>query len=283
MLKHSKKRNVGLLNEFFARHMAKAILENRDDDLKKIKSLYVKHFQKGSELFKELRLFTCLFETSLDSKEAAYSLISQVKDACKLQSQARIDLEKTALLHEINQSKEGQGFFAEEVSAYRDYASIQVLLNHWRGKILTENLSEAIQLEDALIMNLCSKNKKPVGNTLGMSNEDVDGLVVNIMTKKVNDKFSSVLNEEQKKIINLYVFSTENSDAKTRLIECLESIQQRTLLKTNQYIRANGSDVVNSKLVEINKLLSEDYKNVSNPSDDTITFYMTVSQLEGEF
>lgn len=284
MLKHNKKRNVGLLNEFFARYMARCIIEHRDGDLQKAKELFAKHFQKGTDLYRELRLFSTLSETRLTSREAAFSLIEQVRQACKLQSQARIDLEKTALLHEINQTLSDTGFFEQAIPEYRDYATIQVLLNHWRGTVLTENLSEAAQLEDKLIQNLTEKasvaEKK---NILEMSNDDVDGLVVNLMTKKLNQKFSSSLNEEQKKLLQLYVFSRESPEAKASLVEKLEGIRTRVSSAIDSSLAGDEqAKRVASKLTEVRSMLEGEYRNTANPDDKLVTFYMTVSKLGEE-
>lgn len=284
MLKHNKKRNVGLINEFFARYMARAIIERRDSDLKKAKELFSKHFQKGTDLHRELRLFSSLYETRLQSREAAASLIEQAKQVCKLQSQARIDLEKTALLHEINQQLGEPKFFDQEVAGYRDYATIQVLLNHWRGSILTENLSEAAQLEDRFIQHLTraspSIEKEAI---LQMSETEVDGLVVNLMTEKLNKKFSSSLNTEQKKLLQLYVFSKDSPESKVALVEKLEGLRKRASSSIeNALSRDEQAKKVGNKLKEIQGMLQEDYRDTSNPDDKLVTFYMTVSKLEEE-
>jgi multidrug efflux pump subunit AcrA (membrane-fusion protein) len=162
-LKHNKKRNVGLINEFFARYMARAIIERRDSDLKKAKELFSKHFQKGTDLHRELRLFSSLYETRLQSREAAASLIEQAKQVCKLQSQARIDLEKTALLREINQQLGEPKFFDQEVAGYRDYATIQVLLNHWRFRVTLEVDESDSNLTASKAKELFNKAGKLIG------------------------------------------------------------------------------------------------------------------------
>lgn len=283
-LKHNKKRNIGLLNEFFARYMASAIIERRDEHLAQAKQVFIKHFQKGTDLHKELKMFSSLFQTRLQSREAASSLIEQVKQVCKLQSQSKIDLEKTALVHEINQTLGGPSFFAQNIPEYRDYATIQVLLNHWRGHVLTEDLSEVAQLEDKLIQHLTqstpvTENK----NVLQMSNNDVDGMVVDLMTKKVNQKFESSLNSTQKKLLQLYVFSAESAEAKSSLLENLETLRKRV---SSNIERALAKDAeakkVGHKLKEVQSLLQEDFRDISQPNDRLVTFYMTVSKLDEE-
>lgn len=283
-LKHNKKRNVGLINEFFARYMARAIIDRKDTDLKNVKELFSKHFQKGTDLHRELRLFNTLFETRLSSSEAAGTLIEQVKQACKLQSQARVDLEKTALLHECNRLL-GVKFFDQAIPEYRDYATIQVLLNHWRGSVLTENISESVQLEDNLIRHLTQPVLSPTrkNDVLQMSNDDVDGLVVNIMTEKLNKKFSSSLNSEQKKLLQLYVFAKDSPGSKTALVEQLESLRMRaTKSIETALVQDDQAKKVGSKLLEIKTLLQEAFRDTSNPDDKLVTFYMSVSKLEEE-
>lgn len=283
-LKHNKKRNAGLLNEFFARYMAKAIVEKRDGDLEKAKELFTKHFHQGTDLHRELKMFTALFETRLASRDAAVSLIQQVKQGCKLQSQAKIDLEKSALLHEINLYLGDPGFFDQEIPEYRDYATIQVLMNHWRGGLLTEHLSESAQLEDKLIQLITSKSDtKAKNNVLEMTNQDVDGLVVNLMTEKLNKKYSTALNENQKKILQLYVFSKDDQEAKTTLVEFLEGMRQKVLSGITRSIGVD-KDIksVESKLLEVKAMLQEDYRDTSKLDDQMVTFYMTVSKLEEE-
>jgi hypothetical protein len=282
-LKHNKKRNVGLLNEFFARYIAKAILEKRDGDIEKAKALYARHFQKGTEISRELRLFTNLFETRVESREAAFSLLNQVKEACKLQSQARIDLEKTALLHEINQTFGECNFFDQEIAEYREYATVQVLLNHWRGRVVTENLSEAVQLEDKLVLRLTSKSPVVESKSLEMQESEVDGLVVNLMIQKFNQKFGSMLNEEQKKLLRLYVFSKDNANAKEELVRLLEGLKEKSS-KMIDTAMAKDKDAqrVKPKLLEVKQMLQETYQDTSAPDDSLVTFYMSISKLNEE-
>lgn len=283
-LNHNKKRNVGLLNEFFARYMAKAIIEHRDADVAKAKELFTKHFRKGTDIHRELKVFYTLFETRLNSREAAVGLIEQAKKACKIQSQAKIDLEKSALLHEVNLEIRDPKFFNAEVAEYRDFATIQVLLNHWRGGLLTEDIGEVAQLEDKLISHLTRTGtvfeKKEV---LKMTNNDVDNLVIRLMTEKMNKKFSSALSSDQKKLLKLYVFSKDNTEAKASLTSMLEGIRSRALVVLEGAIRTDvDAQKVGTKLEEVKVLLQEDFKDTSNPTDKMVTFYMTVSKLEEE-
>lgn len=285
MLKHNKKRNIGLINEFFARYIARAIIEHRDSDVAKAKTIFRKHFHKGTDLYKELKLFNALHKTKIQNKESAYSLFNYAKEACKLQSQERIDLEKTALLREVNSTLNDPDFFNRGISDYKICATIQVLLNHWRTELVQENISEISQLEDKLLEHTIStrEENQQIVNVLEMTNKDVSQLVINIMLEKLNSKFGSLLNDEQKEVIHMYVFSNENEDIRTKLSETLENIKIRTGNLIDVEIGKNKSDIyTNKKLVEVKSMLQEDYCDTSALKDETISFYLAVLKLEKE-
>jgi hypothetical protein len=145
-------------------------------------------------------------------------------------------------------------------------------------------LSESAQLEDKLIQSITSKSDtKPKTNVLEMTNQDVDGLVVNLMTEKLNKKYNTALNENQKKILQLYVFSKDDQEAKTTLVEFLEGMRQKVLSGITRTIDTD-KDIksVESKLLEVKAMLQEDFRDTSKLNDQMVTFYMTVSKLEEE-
>lgn len=282
-LKHNKKRNVGLLSEFFARYIGFCVIEHRDADLKKARELFQRHFHKGTDLHRELKLFTALYETKLTTKESASSLISQVKEACKLQSQARIDLEKTALLHEINKTFNSESFFNQNVDEYKDYATIQLLLNHWRGGVLLENYQEVAQLEEKVLQRLIKPVVETKTNILEMGVQEVDGLVLRLMNEKMNRKYNDSLNQEQKQILQMYVFSKNDPGVKARLSEELTKVRTKTLKKLDESLAHDPeAKKAASKLGEIKEMLLREYHDTSDPNDKTISFYLSISKLNEE-
>lgn len=292
-LNHNKKRNVGLIFEFFARYIGRAIVENKDLEIKKAKTILNKHFNKGTDLHREFHLFKALFETRLQNKESALKLIDRVKSQVKLQSQPRLDLEKTGLIHEINQNLNSDTFFNQNIKDYKTYATIQILLNEWRNKDLNEShrLSSTVELEDVILSHLTqpqpSASSTKTSNIQEMKTEEIDGLVVNIMTDKLNQKFSEVLNEEQKEIIRLYTFIDDDDTSRLSLVKRLQGMKEdfSLLCKTASSI-TEGSRVINSntknKLFEVKSLLEQEFSNFTELNDDTITFYLGLSSLKTE-
>ena len=283
-LKHNKKRNTGLLYEFFSRYIAKAVLENRDNDITKAKSLLKKHFNPNTDISKELKLFKALMESKINSREQAVYLISRVRESVKYQSQARLELEKTGLIHEINSNLNGDLFFEESISNYKQLGTIQVLLNTWRDELLKENaIGETVSLEEKLIESLLeNKKEENIQEALNMTTGDVDRLVVNLMTEKVNKKYSH-LNEEQKEVIRLYVFSKEDPKALSQLTETLSEIKRKFIGTLAAYKHEFEDDkVLTEKLNEVRQTLQQEYNDPTLLTEELVSFYLGLSKLENE-
>jgi hypothetical protein len=295
MLYHNKKRNVGLLNDFFAKYIANALVEQKHSAIEKATALYKKHFLGSAAIAQEWKLFKALYETNVSSKEAAAKLVERVRTLAETTLDSKVlELEKTKLIHEINNSLGDKNFFAREVSDYKLQASIQVLLNNWRDKRLVESLTEMANLEDTLLEHLCRKKDaiSGVSTYLEMDNsqidKEIDGLVVSIMSEKFNSKFGKELFEEQKNIVSNYVFSKTSDQSKNNLKNTLENIRETTLKLVDGALTTKklGSEVLSEhlskKFMGIKNLLLSEYRDTSKFNDETIMFYMTLVKLQKE-
>lgn len=280
LMKHNKKRNVGLVYEFLTRKIGESILSGNDSELSKTKTIIKKHFNKSTTLYKELKLFRAVHEAKLSSPTAAYSLLEKVKEVCQLQSQSRLDLEKTSLIKDINEVL-GEGIFNTQISEYKRFASIQQLLNAYRQDQtqLFESINELTILEEKVVSEILAnkiETNEIVENVIQMTETDVDKLVVNLMTEKVNKKFSE-LNEEQKSIITMFVF--QNEQAKENLVSIFERLQQKfnIVFETNK----NSADI-KTGLIEVKEMMSRQYSDITNLTEELVTFYLGISKLVEE-
>ena len=193
------------------------------------------------------------------------------------------------MIHEINSNLTSVDlFFEETIPTYKKLATIQVLLNTWRDESLKEAVGETVELEERLIEYMLEAAKKTNSSdeALSMTTEDIDRLVVNIMTEKVNKKYNT-LSSEQKKIINLYVFSKDDPGARSQLIECLDNIKDRFLAALGVHgSEFDGDQVLKGKLQEVRDTLKQkEYQDLSQQevlSEDLVSFYLGLSRLEGE-
>ena len=285
-LKHNKRRNTGLLYEFFVRAVGRAVLEGNDATISKAKALLRKHFNPTTDIGRELKLFRVLSESVVSDSSQACHLINRVRDTVGNQSQARLDLEKTGLIHEINSYLGGDRFFSEQVADYKKLATIQVLLNSWRERTLNESiLPETLELEGRLAeMMLAPKQQlsQLQKEAVEMTTEDVDKLVVSLLTEKVNEKYRN-LNHEQKRMVQLFAFSAEDETAKQQLAETASVLKKRFLSSLAVHRNEFSTDpVLVKKLDEVKEILQTDYAELGVLNEEAVTFFLGLSNLESE-
>lgn len=285
MYKHNKKRNIGLISEFFSRYMAAAFVDGRHADIEKASAIWQKHVHPQSETHKEFVLFTALHETSLKDRNVAHSLLQRVEKEIRKQSQEKLDKEKNSLINEINLSLKDSQFFSRSVEDYRNLASIQLMFNAWRGVGFKGSPADLATLEEGVIDGML-KEKRPVSDNLAnVSSDDVDHLVVKMMTEKFNRKYDQTLNIEQKRIVQLHALSAKDQASKQKLTELLENIRRSTLSSiARSTLKESFGTPLKNKLQEIRSMMIDGgkYADTTAPSDDHIVFYMTVSKLKEE-
>lgn len=279
--KHNKKRNIGLISEFFSRYIAEAFIDDRHEDIAKARKLWEKHVHSKSSTYKELQIFNALHESNLNSKEIAFSMLEKAKSVCKKQSQQKLDEEKAALINEISSVLGDKSFFDRSVPDYKTFASVQVLMNAWRGTGFKGSISDMAQLEEMVLEHILTKKTKPEIDASGVTTSEVNSLVVKLMTEKFNAKYNGLLNETQKEIVGLYMLSHDNKDNKDRLVALLEGLKVGTLKALKSPVMTEGLDrILKSKLGEVISLLES--SDLTNVTDETITFYMSVAKLKEE-
>ncbi|NBV29497.1 hypothetical protein EBS02_10905, partial [bacterium] len=216
----------------------------------------------------ELSMFNALQASSLQNREICYSLLENVKKHCVKQNQKVLDEEKSRLINAINLHLKDPKFFDREIPNYKEYANVQMLMNSWRGIGFRGSLTEVAQLEDTILRNMLQEKKQLPKKleALEMTNDDIDGLVLKIMTEKTNAKFAKVLNPRQQQIIKLYVLSERNQDTEQKLKSLLESIRKTSEESIRRTLQ-NGKDLdkeVHNKLNKMLSLLNEDSNKALN-------------------
>lgn len=285
MYNHNKKRNVGLISEFFSRYIAFAFIEGRHDDIEKANKIWRKYVNPKTETYKEFVLFNALHETNLKNKNIAHSLLEKARETAKAQSQEKLDKEKSALINEINLALKDADFFNRPVGNYKTIASVQLLMNAWRGIGFKGSIADLAILEQTVLEHMLAEKTPVLEEAAEVSSEEIDSLVVKIMNDKFNKKYSETLNEQQKKIVNLFVFAGSNDEKKEALVSILENIRVSTL-KTlkNGMIKENFDRSLRTKLSDIQNMIDVggEYEDTSILNENTIAFYMTVSKLNEE-
>lgn len=275
-MKHNKKRNVGIIYELLLRYISINLVEDNKKNASKALRIIERRFNNSTELYKEFRLFNALVKTKTNNISTATKILNEAKDAIRRSDKTVIDREKSRLIRDINHILEDKQFYYRKINDYRDLGTIQQLLNEW-SKGDRSNLKTVLMLEERVIEILTrksiEKNKTEIDPDLS------DKLVVELMTEKLNKRYSSNLNEEQKKIIQNYsLYHTETNQSKMR--EYLTDLKIATIASMKIYKKETDSEMLSEKLDTVIEKVED--LNTSIINDELITRFMTVSQLKQE-
>ena len=276
MTKHNKKRNVGIIYELFSRHISELVLTGDKKKIKLATRILEKRFKKGTELYKEFRLFNALVNSEISTKNKAAIIIENAKKDILSINNKKLNYEKSMLIKEINYSLKDKNFYYRTVPNYRAYANIQNLFNEWREK--NNNLKSVLLKEekaiDWLLEKKFYKNEQKNKDDIGKNS---NSLVFNIMTKKINEKYD-YMSQDQKQIIRNYaLYSTDNKEYFEKFLANKKEI---ALKEISDFEASCDNKIILEKISGVKekiKLLS------SSPNNDKdIVKYLTISGLINE-
>ena len=81
MMKHNKKRNVGIIYEQLAQAFSEALVEKNQKKAVFVKKIIDDHYEKAGELFKEFKIFNALLKVNVSSDSLATNILKEAKIA----------------------------------------------------------------------------------------------------------------------------------------------------------------------------------------------------------
>ncbi len=276
--KHAKKRNVGLLYEFLVRTISRSLVEGDQKTSSKALKIIKRHFKPGTELYKEFRLINSLIKTSVSSESVAASIMQEAKLAARAFNESDLDRQKSLLIRDINYMINDENFYDQPVNEYRTIATIQTLINDWRTPDC--DLERLASYEDQLVTWLTTKKEQIVEQQMSEETPGTSRLLMKVMMKKLNEKYSVMLNDEQRALIRAYAFSTANDDVNSIKLKLVET-RDRLLGSIENFGQHNPENAyINKKLAEAkSQLIAE---NLETVDDATVTRFMLYTKLAGE-
>lgn len=275
---HNKKRNTGLLYEFLVQTISRALVEGNQKTSSQALRILKRHFKPGTELYKEFRLIHALRKTTVSSEAVAASILREAKDAARSHDFKALDREKSLLIRDINHAINNEDFYDQQVGEYRFLATVQTLLNDWRNR--SADLQRVASYEDQVVKHLITEKQEAPDQALPDVTPGESRLLMKVMMKKLNEKYSGVLNDEQKSLIRAYAFSTANDDPSSIKMKLTE-VKDGLLASIDSYgVQHSENEYINKKLVETKEqLLNEKLEIVD---DDTVTRFMLYTKLAAE-
>ena len=149
-----------MIHEQLIRYVASSLIAEDKHAAEKAVQIITKHFKKGSELYKEFRLFNALINMPVGSRSLAERVLTESKNAAQTHNPQNLRREKSLLIKDINtQLAESRRFYDIKVKNYRLFATVQSALNEWRGKGVL-GLTEKAQYEELIVEWLAKEVSK---------------------------------------------------------------------------------------------------------------------------
>jgi hypothetical protein len=275
-VKHNKKRNIGIIYELLLHNISANLVEGKQKDASKTLRIIEKRFNNKTELYKEFRLFNALVKTQASSERVALQILNEAKDAIRRQDRGKLDREKSRLIRDINYIVNDDTFYRRKIDNYRRYGTVHQLFNEW-AKFDKSNLKHTLELEEKVLKMLTEQKEET--QLTDVDPNLTDKLVVNLMTEKLNQRYNTELNSEQKQIIQNYsLYCTADHHSKMR--EYLIVLKESTISAMQNYKKVTDSDMLSEKIdTVIDKVSNLDTDAIN---DDLVAKFMTVSHLKTE-
>ena len=272
-VKHNKKRNIGLIFAQLSQYISEALVEGEVKKAKTAINILQKHFVPGTELFKEFRLFRAMMITEVPASSLASSIISEAKEAARKLDTKLLTQQKSALIKDINYILGEGNFYSRRVSDYKQFATVQTLMSQWRST--TPDIVVSSKFESELHSYLL-KEKSSDGID-DLKTPQANRLVLEIMHKKIEEKFGDSFSPAQQDLLKEYVFSENDTEKfRTKLmnikLDALASLTDHSMICENVVLSKQLDEVKSA----VNSLDVQDF------NDDSISRYLTLMKLTEE-
>lgn len=160
-LKHSKKRNVGLVYELLVRTAADAVIGNNPERAATALDIIGRHLSLGRPLRDDLDVHRSVMESRGVSASVARRIIDELRAAgIRLGARRGGEVARTALIHEVNR-RLGPTTWELRVKDYVAHASVGLVLARSLSGRLDEG-PEYARVEEALARFLTTAEEAPV-------------------------------------------------------------------------------------------------------------------------
>jgi|TARA_R110000744_G_scaffold81021_1_gene159245 hypothetical protein len=261
-LKHSKFKNTGILFELLVKQIASDTLANKDSlALEIIK----KHFKRGTELNKELRLYQSLTKENFDSQYQAQEFVNIVLTERSNLNEGILRRQKYNLIKSIKESFAIEDFFKYRVNSYREMASVYKMFEN----VAAVSPKEFVECKNTILETITKRDVEIVKETTdkeyASQPKEVRMLAYKFLIESFNSKYTT-LSEDQKNILRNYINNIDNSaklksfvirevkKLKKNLVEVKVSdkVAKIKLTETINLI----DNITNSKIINENQILS---------------------------
>lgn len=273
---HNKKRNVGIVYELLLRRVSECLVNEDTKSAQQTLDIISRRFKKGTELYREFRLFRALAKSHVSDENTARSILEEAKAAARKTDLKALEKEKSSLIREMNYSLKDKNLYFRHVSDYKSLATIQVLLNDWRDG--SEADIHRMAMYESKVVNYLLQEKAVV-DISSEENNSIDPLVVKIMSEKMNEKYGKRFNKDQREILKAYAFasSTQTEASHKKLAETMKAISDKALSGIAQLRETSDNKVIQEKIAAVeSRIMQESTRDID---DKKVVRFLTLMDL----
>jgi len=231
-LKHNKKRNTIFLFEALVRELTKSIIRKDSPYKQRIVYILKENFNKDRALGRELQLYKSLLEKQDLKPYLAEKLIYEARAQYKRINKEKIFKEQSRLIKEINRNL-SKKVYANYIPNYKNIATIYQIFN---DELLPK---KRVLLEDTVVKWLTGK-ETPSDNSM----PKVDNVVIRKFVENFNDKYHSTLLNEQKELLQKYIFSFKDNGVEFKLFLNEELGRLKNIIEKSLKIKEIKNDTI---------------------------------------
>ena len=261
-LKHSKFKNTGILFELLVRQIASDTLADKDSlALEIIK----KHFKRGTELNKELKLYQALTKENFDSQYKAQEFVNIILQERAKLNEGILRRQKYNLIKSVKESFVMEDFFKYRVTNYREMASVFKLFEYNQSTSPKEYVTCKNAILETITKNDVEIVTESTDKEYTSQPKEVRMLAYKFLVDSFNSKYTN-LSETQKKVLRTYINNVDNSGklrtfvvtevkrlkAEFAKVEISDKVAKIKLTETVNLI----DNITNSKVINENQILS---------------------------
>lgn len=288
-MRHSKFRNTGILFELLTKQVTADIIAGKENSI--AKNLLYKYFRENTELGSEWQLYSTLLNEKLKDESHASRFFSVIIDARKKLDNRLLTQIKYSLIKEIKEAYPIEEMLKSPIRNYKVLASIYKIFEDVISSEYKFDVNEIYQSKNCIIEHIVDKPKnKHTDDTLinyyQTQTEDIRLLTYKLLVEKLNEKYESVLDDEQKSVLREYICNVANTnkfdifvknkiiEIKTELTKIIPTIKDSDVVKikihevVNQLDKINPSKVVKDSHVMVLMLSYELLKEVRDKTKE---------------
>lgn len=270
-MRHSKFRNTGILFELLTKQVTADIIAGNETSV--AGDLLRKYFREDTELSREWRLYSDLISEKINDDVHAERFFSVILEARKKLNHKKLTQLKYDLIKEIKDAYPIEEMMKAPVRNYRLLASIYKTFEDVVSSECKFDVKEVYQAKNCIVEHLIDKPKvmhseDELINYYRTQTEDIRLLTYKLLCEKLNEKYASVLDDEQKSVLREYICNVANTnnfdvfvkekvaEIKTSLTEIVGKIKDSDVMRIKIREVVNQLDKINpGKVVKDNHVM----------------------------